>query len=89
MVARRAHNPEVVGSSPASATKKSEIRHQPVSLSFCTHVKFRAVHGANTTKTAGTNSTEAGSANPTKEGADGNAREKHKRKAPGGRLGAL
>ena len=34
LVARRAHNPEVVGSSPASATKK-EV-NQTVSLFFCT-----------------------------------------------------
>ena len=33
MVARRAHNPEVAGSSPVSATKKSSLKRQ-VSMSF-------------------------------------------------------
>ena len=33
MVARRAHNPEVAGSSPVSATNKSSLKRQ-VSTSF-------------------------------------------------------
>ena len=33
MVARRAHNPEVAGSSPVSATNKSSLKRQ-VSMSF-------------------------------------------------------
>ena len=36
MVARRAHNPEVAGSSPVSATNKSSLKRQ-VSTSFFLH----------------------------------------------------
>ncbi len=35
MVARRAHNPEVVGSNPASATKKESIHLWWMLLFFC------------------------------------------------------
>ena len=46
MVARRAHNPKVAGSSPASATKEKDHRFISVVLFYFAKVSFgKPVHG--------------------------------------------
>ncbi len=54
LVARRAHNPKVVGSSPPSATKKGS-RHTPTAIFFGMMLPFRADYVTNANYVANAN----------------------------------